>query len=138
MEIKASKGKALTAQDEAILEVGKKMIYDSLSVGRDFSKHMMTISATTITVYLAIIGFFFNKAPVNLYFMLPVILLVLAMLIFGISVYPGKAKLSIELIDEVSEVIQKTVRQRRLFFIAGFSLYALSIILTTLLMIFNQ
>ena len=54
-------GEPLSPQEEALLEAGKELFKDSLTIARDFCKTMMNFSIGAIPIYLGILVFLFPE-----------------------------------------------------------------------------
>lgn len=128
----------ITPQNNALLEAGKNILLESVSVGRDFCKEMITISSGAIAIYLGLLTFirpeYFEK--INLSFsnsfiaLLPAFLFLAATLCFALGYYPRKTEFSLDVIDGVNGITNertKMINNRAFWARLGFIAFSLGI-----------
>ena len=102
----------VSPHNQAIYEAGKKMLIDSVDVGRSFSQFMITLSSSLIMVYIGILQFIWGKetlAPTlgSALYLLPPIFFLVSCALFIISYFPRTDNYSLDILEEI-----KTARRR--------------------------
>jgi len=91
----------------AIYEAGKKMLIDSIDVGKNFSQFMITLSATLIMVYVGILKFLgidktaSSASRLSFIYIVPPILFLISCAIFIVNYFPKTGKFSLDIIEEI-------------------------------------
>ena len=134
----------ISVHNRALCEVGKIILIDSLSVGRNFCKDMITISTGAIAIYLGFIRFLipltFEKQDLSLLGGLilstPGFLFLIASVFFALGYLPKISGFSLDFIESVElarrDLLNKRMDQARLGF-AFFSLGMLAAIIIIIL-----
>ena len=109
---------ALTPHNQAIYDVGKKLLSDSLESGREFSKLMITVSTGAIPIYIGLVQLIQVKTLLTVYLIAPILFLI-SSIIFIFSYFPSVEELSLEIVSEIEENFKRTVKNRNRLIIAG-------------------
>lgn len=120
--------------EEAIVELGKKLLIDSVEVSRKYSENMITISVNAIPVYTGLIVFvkkeedFFTCLPYEykVLMVLPLLIYVSCLIVFIFSYRPKHDDLNLSNLTGLENTIKSILKKRRnlsnlgsiLFFIA--------------------
>lgn len=139
-DIKVVSTSKLSPQSEALFEVGKKMLTDSIEVGRDFAKFMMTLSSSSIPVYIGILTFI-NKDSIQEYsfsYYIPPIAFLVTIIIFSISFFPQYGKYSIDVIEEIKAAREKAINSRNWLFFSGFIIFIFGLLFAILIISKNN
>ena len=131
----------ITPHNEALYEAGKEVLKYSISISRDFCKHMITVSMGAIPIYLGLLevvsGDLTNPTLPNvlLIFLPPVIFLVSAV-VFILGYLPQYDEISLDIVEEIKRSIDTAIARRRklitigvLLFMTACSLAIISVIL---------
>lgn len=120
----------LTAQDKALLEAGKKLLVDSIDVGREYCKYMIGVASGAIPAYIAVLKLGLPEhpdtpsTPTLILWALPAILFLAATLVFSFGYFPGTTAVSVDNIDGIAAVREAIIRRRKAWATAGFILFA--------------
>lgn len=123
----------LTVHDEAVYEVGKEMMKDSLKRGSDFCQFMTKTSIGAIPIYLGLLKFIFTDALKTVVFnpwmfFGPTLAFTVASILFAVGYYPKGRKVSLEYLNEITKAIEGTQTRRRFYSISGFVFFILGIV----------
>jgi len=123
----------ITPHNKALYEAGKKMLVDSIDVGREFCKSMTTTTLGAIPTYLALLKLVLPKDySLQTYdevsFLLPPLSFLIASTLFVIGYFPQKGALSLDLPAEIERERSKTIRRRYRYAIVAFLLFCIGII----------
>lgn len=124
----------ITPHNKALYEAGKKLLVDSVDVGRDFCKFMTTTTLGAIPIYLALLKLVLPKdyslqKYSELKFISPSILFLISTIIFVFGYFPQKGSLSLDLPDEIEREISSTINRRRNYAIWGFVIFCLGVVI---------
>jgi hypothetical protein len=109
--------KRTTPHNAALLEAGKAMLLDSIDVGRDFCKTMITVCSGAVPIHVALIGlaagkdFDFDTATGALALAAPLLYLG-ALCVFAFGYFPSRGTLSIENLDSIEQARVHAVERR--------------------------
>lgn len=122
------KGYPFTPHDEAIFEAGKEMLIDSVKIGRDFCKHMISISTGAIPIYLGLLVLGVSKCIVlnlwgSILMVLPALLFVVSSVLFVIGYFPQKSSLSLEDLSLIKKERNRILLRRQRMAWVGFSVF---------------
>jgi len=123
-DIKLKSVEPLSPHNEAIYEVGKDMLKNSITTMRDFCNFMITISIGAIPIYLGLLEYILPEnvgLPVSklvLSFIPPFLFLVSA-LIFILGYFPQVDYFSLDIIEEVKKAHETTILKRKKFINCG-------------------
>lgn len=123
----------ITPHNKALYEAGKKMLVDSIEVGREFCRFMITTSLSAIPVYIALVGLVVPKSqadglahPVSL--LVSPFLFLVAVLLFTVGYFPGRADFSLDLPANIEALRRTAVARRRCYAILGFVAFLLGVV----------
>lgn len=107
----------MSLHDRALRDAGKSLLSDTLSVGRDFCKQMITLSTGAIPIYLALLKFVLPaKYKLSQCQVVTVVsagvLFLLSTLIFAWALYPKTEQFSLDMLDEVHNAREAMIRRR--------------------------
>lgn len=134
---------AVSPHSKALYDVGKELIRQSLTVGRDYCKLMITTSLSAIPIFLSIIAFSIpdNTAldiSTKIYLIIPVALFLAASLIFTWGYFPVMESFSLEIIDEIEFIRSKTIRKRHILIRAGVAMFLIAILIACIMIIITM
>jgi hypothetical protein len=127
--------KPVTPQNEALLEAGKAMFLNSLDVGRDFCKTMITVCSAAIPVHVALVGlaagkeFNFHVANGALALAGPALYLG-ALSVFAYGYFPSRGTLSVEDVDSIEKARVGTINRRYDSAQIGTVVFVLGVVMT--------
>ena len=132
--VKVADVRARSPHNEGLYEAGKALLVESIDVGRDFCKSMITISTGSIPVYVALIGLAVGKDfrpsfGQAIVLVLGPVAFLLSAAAFAIGYFPKKTAFSLDLPDEIEAARTATLRKRTLWSTIGFALLLLGIAL---------
>jgi len=118
----------LSPYTEALCEAGKTMFIESINMGRDFCKYMISVSTGAIPIYLGLFGFIFPEFfIVNLWhgvlIAAPAILFIIASIIFAVGYFPQSSRFSLEIVQEIEKAREGTIRKRQISAWLGFGIF---------------
>lgn len=134
VRVKSSTQSGLTAHEQALLDAGKKMMGDSISVGIDFCKTMMATSTTAIGVYFGLFALITPKdyRPVETIYKIgivsPALLFLIASAIFAWGYFPTREDASLNSLRSIQAVREGTIRRRALGAQFGFAVFAIAVV----------
>ena len=136
-ELKVKSVGNVTVHQEAIIEAGKKIIVDSIVIGRDFCKHMISVNTGSIAVYLALVKLLYSaEETISLsnakHLIIPPLLYLFAAVIFTLGYFPNMKKFSMEVIEEIEHARLTLIKTRRRFTIVGISVFLLATLLAVI------
>lgn len=123
----------ISPHNKAVYESGKKMLVDSITVGADFCKTMITISTGSIPTYLALIKFVqpekyvLNFTQISL-IGFTAILFLSATISFAVGFLPTVSSFSLENLDEIELNRAKVIKKRALKIKLGMLFYILGVL----------
>jgi hypothetical protein len=123
----------ITPHNKALYEAGKKILVDSVDVGREFCKFMTTTTLGAIPTYLALLKLVLPKdyslqSHDEVIFLLPALTFLAASILFVLGYFPQKGSLSLDLPDEIERERSVTIRRRYRYAIIAFFLFCAGII----------
>ncbi len=123
----------LTESDKAMLEAGKKLIVDSIDVGREYCKYMIGVASGAIPTYIAVLklGVADSVALAPERYLLwaaPAVLFLLATLAFSMGYFPGKTTIAIDNIAGVARAREDIIGRRRCWSITGVVLFTAGVL----------
>lgn len=130
----------ITPHNKALYEAGKKLLVESVDVGREFCKFMTTTAIGAIPVYIALLKLILPKdyslqSSEELVFLTPPILFLLAAVVFVIGYFPQKGSLSLDLPSEIERERSRTIRRRHGYSLFAFSFFCIGILLSSWILI---
>ena len=127
--VEVSTPEALSLQDQAIIEFGRRLYVESDDVGRDFAKQMITVSTGAIPIYIALAnlgGLSSRSAIVVVAAGLPAIVYLGSALMFVWSYRPIRSTVSLELPNEVEAARKESLDHRQRWNITALSIFVLA------------
>jgi len=118
----------VSPQNRTFFELGKSLLLESLSVNREFSKFMISVSTGSIPVYLGVLTFIFPE-DYRLGFLgstvvvSPALFFLLSALMFVMGFNPTDKSFSLEIIEEIRLAYEKTLKKQSLFIKIGLVLF---------------
>lgn len=108
---------ALTPHDEALLEAGKELLVESLSVGREFCKFMITTALSAVPVYVALLKLVFSDKYTlattgQIWLMVPVAAFFLAAALFTVAYFPAKCTLELDIPESIDQARTSIIARR--------------------------
>jgi hypothetical protein len=112
---------AITPHNKAIYEAGKKLIVESIDIGRDFCKFMITVSTGAIPVYLAILKILgvenVSRRSLSAWLViitiLPCILFLVSTGMYVLGYFPDTGTFSLDIVQEVETMRKKVLSSRK-------------------------
>jgi len=140
--IKVEAVSELTPHNEAIYEAGKKLLAESITVGREFCKSMISINTGAIPIYLGILVFLLPDGYLlgfqrGIVIVIPALLYLLAAIIFAFGYLPRTGEFSLDLIDEIARTRRIAITQMKRFIYAGFFCFIVATIMAIMVIILN-
>lgn len=135
-EIQVSDARPRSPHNEGLYEAGKALLVQSVEVGREFCKTMITVATGAIPIYIALVGLIVGKDfrpdfGQGLILVLAPAALLLSATAFAIGYFPKKSAFSLDLPAEIDTARTNTVQKRMLWSYVGFGLMVLGIVLAT-------
>jgi hypothetical protein len=120
----------ITPHNKALYEAGKKLLVDSVDVGREFCKFMTTTTLGAIPTYLALLKLVLPKdyslqSYDEVVFLLPPLSFLASSVLFIIGYFPQKGSLSLDLPAEIERERSATIRRRHRYAIFAFVVFCL-------------
>lgn len=127
----------LSPHNEALYETGKEMLKDSVSTARDFCKFMITVSTGSIPIYLGLLKFVLPENAVLssneiILSILPPFFFLISSILFIFGYFPQIDYLSLDIVDEIKQMYEKTLKKRKIFTNWGIAFYLIGCILAIL------
>ena len=132
----------LSVHHEALIEVGKEILKDSVSIGRKLCKFMIGTSTGAIPVYLAILTFLLPKdfqlgIGAGVTITVPAVGFLIAAILFTIGYLPISARFSLDIIEEVEAVLEKSITYRKCFIWSGMIVFIVSTLSAIIAIVVN-
>lgn len=140
----------LTFYEEAVFESGRQLFHESVSVGRDYCKQMISVCASAVPIYLALMKFtgsaasevqnkcFNDLAATQIVLQLtPAILLLLAVLSFSFGFIPIIQKSGLNTIEDIQNARSKVIGHRHKWGWIGFTFFFLGMALGVLVILYR-
>lgn len=123
----------ITPHNKALYEAGKKLLVDSVDVGREFCKFMTTTTLGAIPIYLALLKLVLPKdyslqSHDEVRFLAPPLLFLVSAVLFVLGYFPQTGKLSLDLPAEIERERSSTIRRRLNYAISGFIIFCAGIV----------
>lgn len=130
---------ASSPHEDAIYEAGKSILLESVAIGRDFCKFMITASTGAIPLYLGLLKFIYPNSQVNsstgelIWMLTPCILFLSSSMIFIFGLLPKYKKFSLDSYEQTELAREHIINRRMRFikwgiFVFAFAMFASSII----------
>jgi hypothetical protein len=123
----------ITPHNKALYEAGKKLLVDSVDVGREFCKFMTTTTLGAIPTYLALLGLVLPKdyslqSHDEVVLLLPPLSFLTSSILFVLGYFPQKGLLSLDLPAEIERERSATIRRRYRYAISAFIIFCIGIV----------
>ena len=130
----------VSPQNQALYDTGKELIGQSLTVGRDYCRFMISTSLSAIPIFLSLIAFTIPDqttldTTTRIYLIIPVILFLAASLIFTWGYFPVTESFSLDIIEEIEAIRYKTIRKRYLLIRFGVILFLVAVLTACILIV---
>lgn len=130
----------VSPQNQALYDTGKELIGQSLTVGRDYCRFMISTSLSAIPIFLSIIAFGIPDqttldTSTKIYLIIPVILFLAASLIFTWGYFPVMESFSLDIIEEIESIRLKTIRKRYVLIRFGVVLFLVAVLTACVIII---
>ena len=124
---------AVTPHNSALYEAGKSLLIDSVSIGRDFCKYMISLSSSAIPIYLGLLGFVLPEYSTlslkqGIFAILPSFLFLISTAVFTLGYLPKTGNFSLNIINEISGERAKTINRRNRLTWIGFGIFLAGIV----------
>jgi hypothetical protein len=125
----------VSPHNKAVYEAGKKLLIDSIDIGRDFCKSMITISTGSIPIYIAMLKLagvesFGNSSftfLIRFIYISPCIFFLTASIIFVVGYFPNTGKFSLDIIQEIESARRNMIKRRMRFIIIGVATFSIAV-----------
>jgi hypothetical protein len=109
-----------TPHNEALYEAGKKLLIDSVDVGREFCKTMITTCFSAIPIYLSLLQLGLPKGyqgdlRTGIVFVIPAIFYLLGAVLAVIGYMPSVGSFSLDLPEEIEAQRAAIIARRRVY-----------------------
>lgn len=130
----------LTPHNKALYEAGKKLLIESIDVGREFCKFMTTTSIAAIPIYLSLLKLVLPKDySLNIndeyVFLITPILCLISAILFVFGYFPQKGNFSLDLPSEIEKERNKTIKRRNCISLIGFSVFCVGLFIGSIVII---
>lgn len=110
--------KAVTPHNKALQDIGKLMLLESVTVGREFCKFMITLSISAIPIYLALLKLVINEKYILIFsqgmlIVIPPVAYLASSIIFMLGYYPNVGNFSLDLPGEIENERLKIISRRK-------------------------
>jgi hypothetical protein len=125
----------LSLQNEALLAAGQAMLANSIEVGRDICKTMITVCSGAIPIHVALIGLAAGK-DFDFDFLTGLLALagpafyLAGVGAFAYGYFPGRGVISLENVDSISSARDATIDRRYKWASIGMVLFGIGVIAT--------
>jgi hypothetical protein len=131
---------SISPHNQALYEAGKDLLNQSIYIGRDYCKFMITTSTGAIPVYLAILAFILPEnyslgIVRSIFAITPVILFLIATVVFTYGYFPIPYQFSLDVIDEIEEVRTRTIQRRIKLTKIGFLVFLIATLIASVVLV---
>jgi len=129
-------GKPIRSDTEAWAVIGRKLLEESIVVGREYSKVMIQFSFGAIPIYVSLFGLMTKRNEtaigVGKMFVIftPVILFLACSLIFIWGYYPRASEMHVNVVESIQRNHQTVIKRRGRLNLVGTIAYALAVLLS--------
>lgn len=132
----------LTPHNEALYDAGKKLLTESIIVGREFCKSMISINTGAIPIYLGILAFLLPDGYLlgiqrGILIITPALLYLLATIIFALGYLPRTSEFSLDVIDEIARELQIAISRLKRFIYIGIFCFVAATLMAIVVIILN-
>lgn len=131
--VKVAYAEIISPHSKALYESGKKILIDTIDVGREFCKYMIQTSLSAIAVFLGVLTFLLPEKFVlgiaaGGLIALPAIGFLIASILFSIGYLPSSGSISLNDLDEIESERLKLISRQLKFIWSGSTVFILSIL----------
>ena len=132
-KVELEKVHEITPHNKALYEAGKKLLVDSVDVGREFCKFMTTTTLGAIPTYLALLKIVLPKdyslqSNDEIIFLVPHLIFLVSTVLFVLGYFPQKGSLALDLPVEIERGRSTTIRRRHRYAILAFTIFCIGIV----------
>ena len=139
--VKVSNVREVSRRSKALLTLGNDLMLQSLNKSQDFCKAMIGTSSGAIPVYIGLLTFAIPDREVLqvniIWAIIPPLIFLMAMLIFTTGYLPVKGRFSLEIISEIEEFREKTLKRRNILIRVGVSFFSIGTLWASVLIIYG-
>jgi len=140
IEIELEHVEGVSPHNKALYEAGKKLLVDSVDVGREFCKFMTNTTLAAIPTYIALLKLVLPKdyslqSESEIVFLVPPILFIVSAILFVYGYFPQKGRASLDLPADIERERSATIRQRLCCAWIGFSSFLIGAIFGCVLLV---
>lgn len=126
--------------------LGGKILAESISIGREYSKFMVRFSFGAIPIYILLLkdikfdvyqSSMFPHVLFLLMIYFPIILFLISSVLFIIAYYPKKSRFILDNVEEIQSAYMSILNKRRYYNIVGTIVFVLSVILSGIILIYK-
>lgn len=133
-EIRVVETAPITAHNEALLEAGKVLLIQSIEIGRDFCKFMISICAGAIPVYLGLLKFVLSDSHAftvwqSVFVISCLVLFAGALLVFVFGFFPQRSLFSLDIAEVIEKERKTTIRRRYACSVAGLVVFLVGVVI---------
>ena len=133
----------VSPHNRAVYEAGKKLLVESIDVGRDFCKSMITISTGAIPVYIAMLklsgieNIVKSSLKSSLWFLAisPCLLFLVASIIFILGYFPSTGTFSLDIVQEIENSRKRLLKRRKCFIVVGTVIFSVAVVISFITLI---
>jgi hypothetical protein len=134
-QVEVSNVGARTPHNEGLYDAGRALLVESVAVGREFCKSMITVSSSAIPIYVGLVGLtvgdnFHPTVGQGLVLLLGPVVLLGAATVFALGYFPKQVAFSLDLPGEIEAARLAIVRKRQRLAIIGFVLCVAGVVLS--------
>jgi hypothetical protein len=133
---------AISPHSKALYDVGKAILLESVTAGREFCKSMISISIGAIPLFLGILTFLLPEKfklgiDAGITIAAPAIGFLLGATLFTWGYMPVSDKFSLDIIEEIEQALEKNITHRKRFIWSGLAVFISSTMLAIWAIIIN-
>ena len=137
-------GEPISPYTEKWAAVGRKLLEESIEVGRDYSKFMIQFSIGAVPVYIVLLKFLKDgmaskttiALPYSLIFLLlPTMLFLISSMIFIIAYYPKSAGILVNTVEDIRNIHQRLLNRRHKMNLIGTIFFMLATISSVVILL---
>jgi|ERR1043165_9969811 len=136
-------GEPLSPDTEMWVGVGRKLVEESISVGRDYEKFMIQFSFGAVPLYATLLRLFKGDSPITppnegfkiVILLAPVVLFLLSSIVFLFAYYPRSIAVLISTAEDVRRLHGKLLNSRRKMDFLGTAVFILATVTSVLVAI---
>ncbi len=131
----------VTPQNQTLFDIGRELIGQSLTVGRDYCKFMISTSFSAIPIFISIIAFSNPDKTIldeskRIYLLIPILLFLAAALVFTRGYLPVRESFSLEIMEEIESIRTKTIHKRYILTRIGVVLFLVAVLTACIMILF--